>query len=192
MNPDLLILTLGFFYAVVFSLIAILEREGISVQLMTEVLAITVLTAGGGYLTGSRANSILFLIFLYLLTMRSRLLADIANLLSKRGRHWDAIAMLQIALRPTPVAHGMLGQRRRRSFEAAIDIGTHIDGVAGAAQQRRLDEVVAEDVAAERWTAAKPRQAASIGERADANDGVVAPIVAVATPGHFLVRLPVL
>ena len=64
MNPDLQILILGFFYAVVFSLIAILEREGISVQLMTEVLAITVLTAGGGYLTGSRANSILFLIFL--------------------------------------------------------------------------------------------------------------------------------
>jgi tetratricopeptide (TPR) repeat protein len=34
--------------------------------------------------------------------MRSRLLADIANLLSKRGRYWDAISMLQIALRLLP------------------------------------------------------------------------------------------
>jgi tetratricopeptide (TPR) repeat protein len=102
MNPDLLILVLGFFYAVVFGLISILEREGISAQLMIEVFAITALTAGGGYLTGSRANSILFLIFLYLLTMRSRLLADIANLLSRRDRHLDAISMLQVALRMLP------------------------------------------------------------------------------------------
>jgi len=102
MNLDLLILVLGFFYAIAFGLISILDREGISAQLMIEVFAISALTAGGGYLTGSRANSILFLIFLYLLTMRSRLLADIANLLSKRGRYWDALSLLQIALRLLP------------------------------------------------------------------------------------------
>ncbi len=102
MNPHLLIITVGLFYILVFGGMAVIQREGISLQFTLEALAITLLIAGGGYLTGSAANPILFLVFLYVLTMRSRLLVDLANLLSNRGRQRDAISMLQLALRLFP------------------------------------------------------------------------------------------
>src|SRR5271165_2173077 len=88
--------------------------------------------------------------------------------------------MLQIALAPSPVASGEVDQRGRTFLEGPSEIRQHIDGVSGAADQRRLDEVVAEDVSAERGLAREVRQSAMIGEGARADDGVVTPIVAVA------------
>lgn len=102
MDPHLLVITIGLFYIVVFGGMSVIQREGISTQFILEVLIITLLIAGGGYLTRSAANPILFLVFLYLLTMRSRLLVDLANLLSTRGRQRDAISVLQLALRLFP------------------------------------------------------------------------------------------
>lgn len=102
MDPYLLIITIGLFYIVVFGGMSVIQREGISTQFILEVLVITLLIAAGSYLTGSAANPILFLIFLYLLTMRGRLLVDLANLLSNRGRQRDAISALQLALRLIP------------------------------------------------------------------------------------------
>ena len=51
---------------------------------------------------------------------------------------------------------------------------------AAAPHQRRLDEVVAHDLAAERRAARQLRQAAQLGERRGADDRVVAPVVALA------------
>lgn len=102
MDPHLLILIVGFSYTVVYGLMALLRREGVTSQFLLETIVITVLVAGGGYFTNSPANPILFLVFLYLLTSRSRLLVDLANLLSNRGRQRDAINILQVALRLYP------------------------------------------------------------------------------------------
>jgi tetratricopeptide (TPR) repeat protein len=98
MNDYLMIIVLGFAYTILFGLLGYLKREGISLQFSSEAIAITLLISGGGFISGSDLNPILFLVFIYVLTMRSRLLTDIANLLSGRGRQRDAIAVLQVAL----------------------------------------------------------------------------------------------
>lgn len=102
MDTYLLIFVVGFSYAVLFSVLSLLRREGFSMQFTLEAVALTVAIAGGGYLTGSYVTPILFLVFLYVFTMRSRLLTDLANLLSSRGRQRDAISLLQVALRLYP------------------------------------------------------------------------------------------
>ena len=57
--------------------------------------------------------------------------------------------VLQVALAPAPVARREVDQRRRALLVGAVEVRQHVDRPAGAADQRRLDEVVAEDVAAE-------------------------------------------
>ncbi len=101
-DSPFLIGSVGLFYIVFFVGTSILRREGISLQFITEALVITLLIAGGDYFTDSDVNPVLFLIFLYLVTMRSRWVVDIANLLSNQGRQKDAISMLQAALRLYP------------------------------------------------------------------------------------------
>jgi tetratricopeptide (TPR) repeat protein len=76
MNPHLLIITIGLCYIVIFG--------------------------AGALLTGTSIHPILFLVFIYLISMRVRLLVDLASLLSGRGRQRDAISLLQLALRLFP------------------------------------------------------------------------------------------
>jgi tetratricopeptide (TPR) repeat protein len=98
MSFYLMIILIGFSYALLFGFLSYLKSEGFSFQFTLEALVITLLVSGVGYFTGSEVNPILFLTFVYLVTMRSRLLTDVANLLSGRGRQRDAIAVLQVAL----------------------------------------------------------------------------------------------
>ena len=98
MNHHLMILILGLSYALLFGFLSHLKREGISLQFTLEASLITLLVTGVGFLTHSDTNPILFLVFIYMVTMRSRLLTDVANMLSGRGRQKDAIAVLQVAL----------------------------------------------------------------------------------------------
>jgi tetratricopeptide (TPR) repeat protein len=74
----------------------------VSGQFALEVLGITALVEIGSLLTQTVVNPVLFLAFIYLLSMRGRLLVDLANLLSGRGRQRDAISLLQLALRLFP------------------------------------------------------------------------------------------
>jgi tetratricopeptide (TPR) repeat protein len=98
MNSHLLIVTVGLCYVVIFGGISVLRREGLSTQFALEVLGITALVEAGVLLTDSTINPVLFLILIYLLSMRARILVDAANLLSARGRQRDAISLLQLAL----------------------------------------------------------------------------------------------
>ncbi len=102
MNSYLVIATIGLFYIVIVGGMSVLRREGLSNQFAFEVLGIIVLVEAGALLTGTTVNPILFLVLVYLLSMRARLLADLANLLSARGRQRDAISLLQLALRLFP------------------------------------------------------------------------------------------
>ena len=94
------------------------------------------------------------------------------------GEHESEV--LEVALAPAPVAPHLLEQRRRHLLVAAAEIVGEPERPARAAHQRRLDEVVAQDLAAERRLPGQPRQAAVIHERRDADDRVVAPVLAVA------------
>ncbi|OGO20205.1 MAG: hypothetical protein A2Z14_10665 [Chloroflexi bacterium RBG_16_48_8] len=102
MDSHLLILLLGFLYAVLFGGMSLLRGEGFSMQFTLEGIVITLLIAAGDFFSNSDVNPVLFLIFIYLITMRSRLLVDFANLFSNRGRQRNAVSILQTALRLYP------------------------------------------------------------------------------------------
>ncbi len=102
MNPHTLNIAIGLLYIIVFSSLSLLRREGLSLQFALEVLGITALIEIITLLIGTVINPIFFLLFIYLFSMRARLLVDLANLLSARGRQRDAISVLQLALRLFP------------------------------------------------------------------------------------------
>ncbi len=102
MDPHLLNITIGLLYIVVFGGLSLLRREGLSLQFALEVLSITVLIEIISLLIGAAINPIYFLLLIYLISIRSRLLVDLANMLSARGRQRDAIKLLQSALRLFP------------------------------------------------------------------------------------------
>jgi tetratricopeptide (TPR) repeat protein len=102
MNPHFLNITIGLFYIVIFGGLSVLRREGLSTQFALEVLGIIALVEAGALLTGTTVNPVLFLVLIYVLSMRARILVDLANLLSARGRQRNAISLLKTALSLLP------------------------------------------------------------------------------------------
>src|SRR5581483_8131735 len=88
--------------------------------------------------------------------------------------------VLQVALAPAPVALHLLEQRRGHLFPAPAEVVGEPERPPGAAHERRLDEIVAQDLAAERLATRESREPAVRHERLDADDRVVAPVLAVA------------
>ncbi len=82
-------------------------------------------------------NPVFFLILVYLISMRARLLVDGANLLSTRGKHQVAESLFQLALRLRPDAVTRLivlinygvTHLRQGKFKEAIEV---LEGVLGA------------------------------------------------------------
>jgi tetratricopeptide (TPR) repeat protein len=130
MHPILIILIVGILYILIFGGISLIRREGLSSQFALEALGFTVLVALASLATGTPVDPLIFLIFLYLLTMRARLLVDLANIFSNRGRQRDAINLLQLAMRLFPdrstrlvclVNMGIV-QLRRKNPQSAVEI----------------------------------------------------------------------
>ena len=86
--------------------------------------------------------------------------------------------MLQIALAPSPVARGEIQQARAGIPRSCRPAWRHVDGPAAAPHQRRFDEIVAEDMPAERLAAPQFGKPRILRKGADANDGVVSPVIA--------------
>jgi tetratricopeptide (TPR) repeat protein len=82
--PTLLLLV-GFLYALLVGLLAFLRREGLSAQFAIESIAITVIFSGLAALTGIVVHPVLFLVILYIVTMRVRLLVDLGNSFARRS-----------------------------------------------------------------------------------------------------------
>jgi tetratricopeptide (TPR) repeat protein len=102
MNPHLLILLTALLFILIFGGLPVLRKEGLSLQLAVEVLVLTSLAIGVSLLTRLRLDPILFLIFLYLIVMRCRVLIDLGNLLTSRGRHQAALSIYRLAMRLGP------------------------------------------------------------------------------------------
>jgi len=102
MNPHLLILLIGLFYIVLFGGLSLLRREGLSLQFAYEALGVTALAEAFAILMGIPINPLAYLMIIYLISMRARLIVDLANLLSNRGRQRDAMNLMQFALRLFP------------------------------------------------------------------------------------------
>jgi tetratricopeptide (TPR) repeat protein len=98
MDPYLLSLLIACLYIVVFGGLSLLRREGLSVQFAVEAIVLTALLVGGSYAIGIPINPILLLVVLYLVTMRSRLIVDLANLLARRRNYGAAFKLYQLGL----------------------------------------------------------------------------------------------
>lgn len=115
MSPFLINIALGIFFILIFGGMSLLRREGLSLQFAVESLIITIVVVGISFLLNTPVDPILFLVFIYLITMRCRLLVDIANALSSRGRQRDAIKLLQWAMNLRP--------DRSTSFVIQVNMG---------------------------------------------------------------------
>ena len=102
MNPYILLLAIGCLFVLVFGGLGYLRREGLSVQFALEAVVLIALLVGGSWLLGKPMNPFMFLIVLYLVTMRSRLIVDVANLVARRGNYGLAFRLydLGLAFRP--------------------------------------------------------------------------------------------
>jgi tetratricopeptide (TPR) repeat protein len=128
-NPYVLLILIALLYAFLVGGLGALRREGFSLQFVVEVLV-----AGGGLmalslLAGSTLHPVLFLVLLYLITMRVRLLVDLANVLARRGSHAQAAGLYATALKLRPDSISRLVVR--------LNQGVHL------LKQDRLQEAVA-------------------------------------------------
>jgi tetratricopeptide (TPR) repeat protein len=103
MHPALLILLVGLLYLLGFGALSFMRRQGLSTRFAVEGLIITaasvVLT-----LVSVPVNPLIFLIILYLVTMRVRLLVDLGNWLTSKARYDQALDLFRFALRLGPDA----------------------------------------------------------------------------------------
>src|SRR5512136_539627 len=83
-NPSILFIV-GLGYIVLFGGMALLRREGLSLRFAAESLVLTLLFAGLS-LIGFSLHPIIFLFILYVVTMRVRLVVELATVLARRGR----------------------------------------------------------------------------------------------------------
>jgi tetratricopeptide (TPR) repeat protein len=108
LDPYLLLLLEACLFVLAFGALGFMRREGLSIQFALETAILTAVLVGGSWLTGVPLNPFLFLIILYLVTMRSRLVVDLANTLVRRERKETAFRLYDLALALRPDATSRL------------------------------------------------------------------------------------
>lgn len=102
MNAQLLLILIGLFYILAVGGMSLLRREGLSGQFALEALALIGLALVVGWAVGAALDPVFFFIVLYLITMRARLLTDLANLLFRRRGYAAAERFYRLGLRFFP------------------------------------------------------------------------------------------
>ncbi len=90
MSLHIMIGLIGLLYIVIFGGMALLRREGLSIRFAVESVCITAIAVILVYLTPVQIHPALFLLLLYVVTLRVRLLVDLANSFARRGRNNQA------------------------------------------------------------------------------------------------------
>jgi hypothetical protein len=101
--PVILLLE-GFSFVVLFGAVSLLKREGLSSRFAFEALIFTLVVSGLTALTGIQTHPVLFLVLIYLLAMRVRILVDLGNIFAKRGQFESADKFYNLADRLWPDA----------------------------------------------------------------------------------------
>jgi tetratricopeptide (TPR) repeat protein len=91
-----LIAVIGVLFIGLFAAMSLLRREGFSHRFVVEAGCVTAVFVAAD-LAGIPINPVLFLIVLYLLPTRTRLLVDLANLFARQGRYEAAEAVYSLA-----------------------------------------------------------------------------------------------
>ncbi len=101
MHPSLLILFVGLLYILGFGALSFMRRQGLSMRFIVEGLIVT--SIGALLILASvPVNPVVFLIVIYLTTMRVRLLVDLGNWFASRGRYSQALDLYRFCLRLGP------------------------------------------------------------------------------------------
>lgn len=103
-HPYLILPLISLLFVLIFGGLSLLRREGLSNQFALEVVILTGLVLLLSWGLRVIINPIFFLIFVYLVSMRGRLLVDLANPLSTRGKYQIAEFLFRLALRLRPDA----------------------------------------------------------------------------------------
>jgi tetratricopeptide (TPR) repeat protein len=98
LNPYLLLVLIACLFILVFGGLSLLRRQGLSAQFALESIALTVLLVGGSWLLRIQLSPFVFLIVLYLVTMRSRLTVDLANMFAARRNYNLAFRLYRLSL----------------------------------------------------------------------------------------------
>lgn len=102
MNLQLVTPLTGLLFILVFGGLAAVRQQGLSLQFALEGLALTAMATALIFLAGVPVNPVLFLVVIYLVTLRSRWLVDLGNFLSQRRLHGAALAAFALAKRLWP------------------------------------------------------------------------------------------
>ncbi len=108
MSLPLMIGLIGLLYILVFGGMSLLRREGLSVRFAVESICITAIVYILAVLTPIQIHPVFFLLLLYVITLRIRLLVDLANFFARRGRVVQTEAIYKFALRLWPDPTGEL------------------------------------------------------------------------------------
>ena len=88
---------IGLLYILVFGVMALLRREGLSIRFAIESVCVTAIAVILAVLTPIQIHPVLFLILLYLITLRVRILVDLANIFARRARYVQAERIYNLA-----------------------------------------------------------------------------------------------
>ena len=108
MNPHLLTVVTALLFILIFGGLPVLRKEEPSLQLVAGVLILTALVIAASMLTGAYLHPIIFLILLYVITMRCRVLIDLGNMLSSWGYHQRALSLYRLSMRLGPDSPALL------------------------------------------------------------------------------------
>ena len=90
MSLHMMIGLIGLLYVVVFGVMALLRREGLSIRFAVESVCLTAIAIILVVLTPIQIHPVVFLLLLYIITLRVRLLVDLANVFARRGNALQA------------------------------------------------------------------------------------------------------
>jgi tetratricopeptide (TPR) repeat protein len=102
MSLYMMIGLIGLIYIVVFGGMALMKREGLSTRFAFEALIITGVAFILALLTPIQIHPVIFLLVLYVITMRVRILVDLANTFAGRGNTLQAEKIYNLAAHMWP------------------------------------------------------------------------------------------
>jgi len=106
MHPALVILLVGLLYLLGFGGLSLMRQQGLSTRFAIEGLITSAVGAALAF-ASVPVHPVLFLLVIYLVTMRVRLVVDLGNWFTARQKYDQTLSLFRLALRlwPDPVSH---------------------------------------------------------------------------------------